>query len=316
MNRKTKSSITKLIIFATVVVLVFAVQPLLAQNNTVDDDNLYVYFLDTGQSDCILITTPNDEVILIDSGDNGDEDVVLGFLEEKKVSEIDYMIFTHPHADHIGGGYEVVSSIKVDNVLMPDVEADSKTYRDMMDEIDEKNIKVTYPDDGDTYNIDGVTMKIFSPVNSDYGSNMNEYSIVCRIDYGESSFLFTGDAEAINESEMLEAGYNLDVDVLKVGHHGSTSSSTKAFLEAVSPEYAVILCGKNNSYGHPEDVTLSKLEEASAEVYRTDINGTITMYSDGVTINVQTVKKTARYNSYYLIDVCLHKSIISYLNLF
>ena len=308
MNRKTKSSITKLIIFATVVVLVFAVQPLLAQNNTIDDDNLYVYFLDTGQSDCILITTPNDEVILIDSGDNGDEDAVLGFLEEKKISEIDYMIFTHPHADHIGGGYEVVSSIKVDNVLMPDVEADSKTYRDMMDEIDEKNIKVTYTDDGDTYNIDGVTMKIFSPINSDYGSNMNEYSIVCRIDYGESSFLFTGDAEAINESEMLEAGYNLDVDVLKVGHHGSTSSSTKAFLEAVSPEYAVILCGKNNSYGHPEDETLSKLEEASAEVYRTDINGTITMYSDGVTINILTenkVEKTTVWagsilpNSYY-----------------
>ncbi|OGO89544.1 MAG: hypothetical protein A2Y17_02375 [Clostridiales bacterium GWF2_38_85] len=301
MNTKNKNVIIKLSILAAVVLITFAVKPLLFKETSTDNNYLYVYFINTGQSDCILITTPNDENILIDSGDNGDEDIVLGFLEDKKITKLEYVIFTHPHSDHIGGGYEVVSSFDVDNVIMPDIENDTKTYKSLVDEIDEKNIKVTYPDDGDIYNIDGITMTILSPVNSDYGTNMNEYSIVCRLDYGESSFLFTGDAEAVNEEEMIEAGYDLDVDVLKVGHHGSSSSSTKEFLEAVTPEYAVILCGKDNSYNHPNDDTLSKLEEVSAEIYRTDINGTITMYSDGKTITVALEKKTAKNSEYYII---------------
>jgi len=250
------------------------------------DNNLNVFFIDTGQSDCVLLRTPNGYFVLIDSGDNGDEDIIRAFLNEKKVTEIECAIFTHPHADHIGGGYEVVNEYTTKRVLMPDVSADTATYRKLIDEVSAQEIPLNRIAVGYNFIIDSVSFSVFSPKAAGYGSNLNEYSIVCRVDYGDTSFLFTGDAEIENEQEMLEGGFDLDVDVLKVGHHGSSTSSSLVFLQAVTPEYAVILCGENNKYGHPHAETLSKLEEVSAVIYRTDINGTITITSDGKTLNV------------------------------
>lgn len=269
-----------ILIIAVVLVYWYTLQP--KETN----ENLIVYFIDTGQSDCVLLETPNGSFILIDSGDNGDEDIIRKFLNNKKVKEIECAIFTHPHADHIGGAYEIVNEYATKRVLMPDVSADTATYKKFIDEVSAQEIPLNHIEVGYSFVIDTVAFNVFSPKAEGYGSKLNEYSIVCRVDYGDTSFLFTGDAEIKNEMEMLDGGFDLDVDVLKVGHHGSSTSSSLVFLKAVTPEYAVILCGTNNKYGHPHDETLSKLEEVSATIYRTDINGTITITTDGKTIDV------------------------------
>ena len=268
------------LIIAVVLVYWYTLQP------KISDNNLKVYFIDTGQSDCVLIETPNGSFVLIDSGNNGDEDIIRNFLNDKKVKEIECAIFTHPHADHIGGGYEIINEYSTKRVLMPDVSANTATYKKLIDEVSLQQITLNRIAVGYNFIIDSVSFNVFSPKEAGYGSNLNEYSIVCRVDYGDTSFLFTGDAEAKNEQEMLDAGFDLDVDVLKVGHHGSSTSSSLIFLQAVTPEYAVILCGTNNKYGHPHYETLSNLNEVSAVIYRTDINGTITISTDGNTINV------------------------------
>lgn len=300
--KKANSKIFKFLFIVLLCLLfVLAVYWSYQESNKNPDGLLKLYFVDTGQSDCILIETPNGKHMLIDSGDNGDEKIVRQFLNSKSVKQIEYAIFTHPHADHIGGAYEVVNEYSVLNIIMPDISADSNTYKMFVDEVSRQQIATTTPQPGYTFTVDGVKLTVFSP-NSTKNSNVNENSIVCRMDYGDTSFLFTGDAEVKNELEMLSSGFDLDVDVLKVAHHGSSTSSSLQFLQAVTPEYSVILCGKGNKYKHPHDETLSRLNDVSSSIFRTDINGNITISSDGKAITITAEKgkdESFAYNFYY-----------------
>ena len=240
---------------------------------------LEVYFLDVGQGDCIFIATPSGGYMLIDSGTLQSKEYVLSFLREKGVEELEYLFLTHPHADHIGGADDIIKSFTVKKVYMPNAVTTTQVYERLLDALEEnKDVNVIRALAGQHIVYDGLSLEIISPKKDSY-SNLNLYSIVLRMTYGEKSFLFTGDAEIPNEREMLDAEDILAAHVLKIGHHGSLSSTSAEFLAAVAPEIAVICCGAGNSYGHPHAQTIEKLN--SITVYRTDLNGTITVFCDG-----------------------------------
>lgn len=250
--------------------------------NTVD-----VHFIDVGQGDAIYIRTPSQN-ILIDAGEKSN--TVADYLSDLKVGKLDLIISTHGHSDHIGGLINVLEKFDADEVIDPGIAHTSKTYEKYLTLIDEKNVKFTEGRAGMKRTLgDGTVLEIFSPVSPKEG-NLNETSVVTKLTYKGVSFLFTGDAQIGSEKEMLANGYNLDSDILKVGHHGSTSSSGEKFLDAVSPEAAVIMCGEGNSYGHPHKETLDKLDERKVNVYRTDINGNIIISTDGHKYSVFTGK--------------------------
>jgi len=244
---------------------------------------LETHFIDVGQGDAILIKTA-EKNILIDGGDRGD--TVLNYLRNQGVSSLDLVIGTHPHADHIGGLINVMNAIPVKEIIDPGVAHTTITFEDYLDVIDAKDIKFTEGRAGMKRDLGGgAEMKIVHPT-SPSSSHLNNASIVCRITFGDVSFMFTGDAEQGAESQILNSGYNLDSDILKVGHHGSNTSTTSPFLNAVSPSTAIIMCGTGNTYGHPHEETLVKLTNAGVDIYRTDTQGTIVIATDGLTYDV------------------------------
>lgn len=244
-------------------------------------EDLTVHFVDIGQGDCMVLTQ-GDHAMLIDAGDNSKGTAVQSYLEYLGIGTLDYAVLTHPDADHIGGADVVLYKFDCERVLMPDVSADTRTYEDVMQVIEDKNLAVDHPSPGDVYAFGGASFTVLSPSGSYRDTNDN--SIVIRLVYGDTSFLFTGDAEEAAEEDMLASGLTLSSDVLKVGHHGSSSSTGDAFLEAVDPSFAIISCGEDNSYGHPHAETLNKLRAAGVSVFRTDEQGTITAVTDGTTI--------------------------------
>jgi competence protein ComEC len=244
--------------------------------------NLKVSYIDVGQADSILITL-NQHSMLIDAGNNEDGTTVVNYIKSQGVSKFDYVIGTHPHEDHIGGLDNVINTFSINTIIMPNITSTTKTFEDVLTAISNKKLKITKPVSGTTYSLDGAVITILAPNNSSY-DDLNNYSVVIKLDYGKTSFIFAGDAENISESEMLSKKYNLKSDVLKVGHHGSDSSTTSNFLKAVSPKYAIISVGTGNTYGHPTQNTLNKLSTAGVIVYRTDLSGTIIATSDGNTI--------------------------------
>jgi competence protein ComEC len=237
-----------------------------------------VHFIDVGQGDSIYIKTPAQD-ILIDGGDRGS--AALDYLLSQNVKDLELVIGTHPHADHIGGLIEVLETIPVREVMDPGVVHTSKTFEDYLVLIDEKDIDFTAARAGMKRTFeDGTVLEILSP-DSPSEDDLNNASIVARLTYGKVSFLFTGDAEIPSENAMLDAMSPLRSTILKAGHHGSSTSTVDAFLEAVSPEAVVIMCGADNSYGHPHREVLEKLEDADIKVFRTDIHGTIIVSTDG-----------------------------------
>jgi competence protein ComEC len=251
-----------------------------------EESDLLIYFIDVGQADCTLIELPNGEEALIDTGNAGDADLIIDTINNLNIDDIEYLILTHPHEDHMGCAVEIIKEIKTEKIYMPDVESDAKFYYDAMKEIGSQNIPVIKASAGLTIiNIPDLTFKILAP-NSMYYSETNEYSIVSRLEYKNTSFLFTGDAESVSELEMVNKGYYLKSDLLHVGHHGGRTSSSKIFLDSVSPEYSIIPSGKNNSYGHPHKETLKRLKAAGSEIYRIDELGTIIAVSDGKKISI------------------------------
>ncbi|HPR40538.1 MAG TPA: ComEC/Rec2 family competence protein [Oscillospiraceae bacterium] len=252
-----------------------------------------VHFLDTGQSDCILILTEEDTV-LIDAGTSDKSGVITDYLEEQGVETIDLLIATHPHADHIGAMADVLQDFEVKEFLMPDIpdefQPTTRAWEKLLTAVDEEGCVVTVAEPGQEYSLGGgCVLTVLGPV-GEYGDDYNDWSVVTRLICGETSFLFMGDAEKDAETDIMSTGAELDSDVLKVGHHGSSSSSGKDFVEAVSPDDAVILCGAGNDYGHPHAETTDLLESMGVQIYRTDLDGTIVMKTDGETITVSTEK--------------------------
>lgn len=244
---------------------------------------LKVTFLDVGQADCIIVQSPNGKNMIIDAGNNEDSSTVVDYIKKLKIQKFDYVIGTHPDEDHIGSLDNVINDFSIGKIYMPKITKTTKTFEDVVDVIKKKELKVTAPVAGSTFKLGETTCTILAPNSSNYDET-NNYSIVLKLTYKKNSFLFTGDAEDISEKEMLSKGYDLKADVIKVGHHGSSSSSTEKFIKAVSPKYAIISVGKDNDYGHPAKSTIDRLSVAKIQMFRTDVNGTITATADGKTI--------------------------------
>lgn len=245
------------------------------------DGDLRVHFLDVGQADSALIQLPNDQVALIDGGNRGDGDDLVAYIKSLNIEKIDYVVATHPHADHIGGLPEVIEAFDIGKVYMPNKAANTKIFEKLLEEIKKKDLKITQAKSGMMIvDEEDLKLSILAPIGTDY-SNVNDYSIVNKLEYKEMSLLFTGDAEKQAESELVSSGVDLSAEILKVGHHGSDSSSTDEFLDKVNPKYGVISCAKDNSYGHPRQEVIDRLNQRNIKILRTDEMGTIILDSDG-----------------------------------
>jgi competence protein ComEC len=254
-----------------------------APDTSKPEGTLEVHYIDVGQGDATLIKCGS-HAMLIDGGNNNKGTTVQLYLKKQGVESLDYVIGTHPDADHIGGLDVIVYKYNCDTVIMPDYEKDTKTYQELVDVIHDKNMKITYPVVGEQYALGEAKFTIIAPNSNSYGGNANDYSVAILLEYGKNRFLFTGDAEEASEAEMLTNGIDISADVYKVAHHGSRSASTQEFLNAVHPKYAVISCGEGNSYGHPHAEVLNRLRSMGVEVFRTDEQGSIIASSDGENI--------------------------------
>jgi competence protein ComEC len=232
------------------------------------DNNLRVYCLDVGQGDSILITN-NNKTMLIDASTNEMGSRVVKYLNDLGIKKIDYLVGTHPHEDHIGGLDNVIKNFDIGTIYMPNVVATTKTFEEVIDAISAKKLKVTSPKTGDKFTVGNAECEVMSIRNDK--DDYNNCSIVIKMDFNNVSYLFTGDAEESVESSRKWP----HIDVLKVGHHGSNTSSSKNFLEQIKPEVALISVGQGNTYGHPTQATLKRLSNIGAKIYRTDENGTI-----------------------------------------
>ena len=247
----------------------------------VAQEELLIDFIDVGQADSILIRN-QDQVMLIDAGTNEAGETVVNYLESLGITKIDYLIGTHPHEDHIGGLDDVINNFDIGQIYMPKIETTTKTFEDVLDAIENKNLTVTAPSKGDKIELGQAEGEFMTEPILDK-DNLNVSSLVLRLEFGNTSYLFMGDAEEENEETISWP----KTDVLKVGHHGSSTSSSESFLEQVQPKYAIIMAGKDNSYGLPTQETIDKLKNIGCEIYRTDEDGTIQMTSDGNTIEIK-----------------------------
>lgn len=252
------------------------------------EGELEVHFIDVGQGDAILIRC-GEHAMQVDFGNNDKGTLVQNYLEKQGVTHLDYAIGTHPDADHIGGMDVILYKWDVDTVLMPDKTSDTATYRDVVQVCKNKNYKIEVPKWGTVYSLGDASFQIICPVADGYGDT-NSYSIGIRLTYGETSFILCGDATIESETEMLCSNQVLSADVLKVSHHGSNTSTSEEFLKAVNPSYAVISCGRDNSYGHPHKEILERLEQYPVEILRTDEQGSILAVSDGKEITWSTLE--------------------------
>lgn len=246
-----------------------------------------IHFIDVGQGDCSLILCDG-KAMLIDGGESSESSKVYAYLKAHGIDHLDYMVATHAHSDHIGGLSGALNYASVGTAFCSVTEYDSKTFSSMVKYLNNQGLKITVPSAGDTFNLGSATVQILGPQRA--YDDPNDMSIVLKVTYGETSFLFTGDAERTAEADILDAGYDLSATVLKVGHHGSDTSTSYPFLREVMPEYAVIQVGKDNSYGHPTEDTLSRLRDADVKVYRNDLQGTVICSSDGESVTFSTEK--------------------------
>lgn len=248
-------------------------------------DKMEVHFLDVGQGDSTLIVC-GEHAMLIDTGDDTRGTQIQSYLQKQKIEKLDYLVLTHPDSDHIGGAPVIIEKFEIDKVFVSNFEKDNKTYRKLIQALDDKRLSYTTPKVGARYSLGTASVTILAP-GQEY-ENPNDASVALLVQNGNHKFLFTGDAGEDAEQDMLDSGAALSADVYHVGHHGSKTSTSEDFLEAVNPTYAVISCAEGNEYGHPHAQTLNALRAKGVKVYRTDEAGTVIASSDGkkLTFNV------------------------------
>ena len=260
-------------------------------NNNNNDDKLLVHYIDVGQGDATFIELPNDESMLIDAGESEYSNVVNNYIRALGYDEIDYIIGTHPHSDHIGGLEDIINNYDIGKIYLPKASSNTKTYLGLLQSIKDKDLIIDTGKSGiNVINEEDLKIDLIGPVNDKY-DDLNNYSIVTKLQYKDVSFLFMGDAEKLSENEIIDyvkkdGKINLKSDVIKVGHHGSGTSSGSSFLKMVRPKYAVISVGNDNKYGHPHKNILEDYKKIGANIYRTDKVGTIVISSDGKNISV------------------------------
>lgn len=254
------------------------------------DGKLQVLFLDVGQGASQLLISPSGKTMLIDAGNNDKEQVMLDYLKQYQITKLDIVIGTHPDADHIGGLDKVIDQTIVDKIYMPKISSNTRTFESLLESISNKKLKVQTAKAGLTLDWDKeVQVEMIAP--AAVYDNANNMSAVVKITYGTTSLLLTGDAEAASEKDMIKSGVDLSSTVLGVGHHGSKSSTSLTFLNKMKPQYAIIQSGKDNNYGHPDKTILSRLKKAGASVYRNDLQGTVSVISDGKNVTIATERK-------------------------
>ena len=254
------------------------------------DGQLEVHFIDVGQADATLIITDGG-TMLIDAGSRNSGPRVVEYLKEMGITEITYAVATHPHEDHIGGMHLVLNAFDIGTVLMPAVSHTSRTYERMIEAIENNNITARAPNPGDIIRLGDAVFTVIHP-NSYSNRNLNDWSISFRMQFGGVSMVTTGDAEGPAEREMIQSGHVLNADILRLGHHGSQTSTTQEFFDAVSPSIAIIQVGAGNIYGHPHESVMNRLNAAGVRIYRNDIHGDIILTTDGTNIDIRTTRDT------------------------
>lgn len=244
------------------------------------DGEMQVHFLDVGQGDSALIICPNGESILIDGGEKKYGDYIVEYLNKLGIEDIDVVIATHPHSDHIGGLITVFENFNIKSVYTPRVTHTTKTYEEFVLAVQNQDLKFKEVKAGQGLEIQGIETRFLGPVDT-YGDDLNNWSAVIKINYKNTSFLFTGDAEIKSENDIISSDADIEATVLKIGHHGSDTSSGDDFLDMVNPKYAVISAGVDNKYGHPHRSILDKINNKGIKLYRTDLQGSIIAFSDG-----------------------------------
>ena len=298
MNKSVKKQLTKALLVLIILVSGYFYTTYFDNKNITKDvttnvkqtinessSNLKIYFVDVGQADCILIND-NNEYGLIDAGNNEDGEKIVKYFKDLGITKFKYVFGTHAHEDHIGGMDNIIENFQIEHFYMPDTTTTTRTFEEVLDALEEKNIAFETPEEDENLTFSDTVFKVLH-VGKDK-RDLNDTSIVLKLTYKNTSYLFMGDATSSVEKDILDK--DIKSDVLKVGHHGSQYSSTISFLKKVSPKYAIIEVGKNNSYNHPKEVTLKKLEDLGTKIYRTDEDGTIILTSDGENMSFETVK--------------------------
>lgn len=301
-HKKMKKNIKRNFFEILIILLAFLIinnqdkiKNLLNQNNNqnqndyinTNNDLLKVHYLDVGQGDSIFIELPNNETMLIDAAESYQSENIINYLKNLNYQKIDYVIGTHPHTDHIGGLKDIINTFEIGKIYMPKVVSTTKTYESLLMTIKDKNLKINTAKAGTSIiDIDTLKINILAPNNSTY-TELNNYSVVTKITYGSTKFLFMGDAEKLSENEIKE---NVTADVIKIGHHGSNTSSSIDFIKKVNAKYGIISVGLNNKYNLPKEEIITNWENSGTKIYLTSINGTVRASSDGTNIKIESEK--------------------------
>lgn len=282
MKNKSVAYILSLFTLLSLILGACGKESVLSDNVNEDVAGLTVSYIDVGQGDATLIEC-GDKAMLIDAGTYGERYKVTSYISQRGIKSLDYCVATHPHSDHIGGMSDVITTFDVDTLVYPLCDSDSWNY--VLDTADERGVSYFNPQPGDTFYLDEAKLTVLSPYKNDIYSDLNDYSMVLKLEYKDVSFMFMGDAETVVEQNILADHFDVSADVLKCGHHGSSTSTSKNFLKAVNPAAAVISCGKDNDYGHPHQEVLDILNKSDIRIFRTDESSTLVACSDGKTIS-------------------------------
>lgn len=291
MKKSTLKKLSKLpapvLIIIIAIAVVFAAYQHFRTDNaqTTVTDSAEFHFIDVGQGDAVLIRTPSGDV-LIDAGKNSSEEALDLYLKSYGVKTIEYAIFTHPHEDHIGGADMVIKNYDIKNVILPNCPSTTKTYTNMLTAISQKGLTAKEAHSRDKYRVGELVLNVLGPVRNNY-EEVNDHSIVILAEWGGTRVMLAGDAELEAETDILKefGNSNINCNILKLGHHGSSSSSGEKWLKALDPDIGIICCGKDNEYGHPHAEIVERLSKFGVKSYRTDELGSLVFISDGKTVS-------------------------------